>query len=190
IEGDRDAKLAVLDEIDSFAKVTWQNCPEDWQAHFRPSTTGKYFTWPLLIDLMPWQHSGAQFKRTWPIAPDSATLKRRWKALLKSQDRALAFRETRDRKVGFSYPALPGSGNPGKPIGLLSEDTSTPRIERYCYRSFDRQWILADGRLGDFLRPDLWRTDGEKQVFLTSLLYNQPLGRGPALTACAHIPDL
>jgi hypothetical protein len=141
---------------------------------------------------MPWRHSGAQFKRTWPIAPDSETLKRRWRALLKSQDRALAFRETRDRKVIFSYPVLPGSNETGsliKPIIEVPVNAPSPRIERYAYRSFDRQWILADSRLGDFLRPDLWRTQSDKQVFITSLLTTF-LGAGPALTASADVPDL
>jgi hypothetical protein len=43
--------------------------------------------------------------------------------------------------------------------------------------------------LGDFLRPDLWAAHSERQVYLTSL-FSEPLGRGPALTACAEIPDL
>jgi predicted helicase len=193
LEGTRDAKLDALEGIEGFAKVKWRECPDDWQAPFRPAGKGDYFTWPLLADLMPWQHSGAQFKRTWPIAPDSDTLKARWRALLKSQDRAGALRETRDRHVNSTYPILPGStkvSNPNLSINQLPGNAPTPRIEQYAYRSFDRQWILADSRLGDFLRPDLWRAHGERQVYLTSLLYNQPLGRGPALTACAHIPDL
>ena len=101
IEGMRAEKLAELAAIDSLAKVKWQDCPDDWQASFRPAGEGAYFTWPLLTDLMPWQHSGAQFKRTWPIAPDAETLERRWRGLLASQDRAAAFKETRDRKITF-----------------------------------------------------------------------------------------
>ena len=38
-------------------------------------------------------------------------------------------------------------------------------------------------------RPDLWRAHGERQVYLTSS-FSQALGLGPALTACATIPDL
>ncbi len=49
--------------------------------------------------------------------------------------------------------------------------------------------MLADSRLGDFLRPDLWRAHGDRQVYLTTLL-NHPLGGGPAVVACADIPDL
>ena len=189
IEGTREAKLATLDAIGSFAKVKWQDCPDDWQAPFRPPGKGDYFDWPLLTDLMPWQHSGAQFKRTWPICPDPETLKRRWKALLASGDRREAFKETRDRKITSKCPPLLEAEEATPPIDRLARNSPPPRIERYAYRSFDRQWILADSRLGDFLRPDLWRAHGERQVYLTTLL-NHPLGRGPAATACALIPDL
>lgn len=64
-----------------------------------------------------------------------------------------------------------------------------PPVLRYAYRSLDRQSIIADGRLMSRPRPDLWRAHGERQVYLASLL-TKFLGTGPALTACAAIPDL
>ncbi|MBV8453251.1 MAG: hypothetical protein JOZ29_13410 [Deltaproteobacteria bacterium] len=60
---------------------------------------------------------------------------------------------------------------------------------RYAYRSFDRHFVIADGRLMSRPRPELWRARSEHQLYVTTLLYH-PLGRGPALTACAAIPDL
>ncbi len=77
----------------------------------------------------------------------------------------------------------------GAPISELPRDAPTPQVKRYAYRSFDRQWILADTRLADYLRPDLWRAHGERQVYFTSLL-SKFLGVGPALSACAVRPDL
>ena len=192
IEGMRAEKLAALAAIDCFAKVKWQDCPDDWQASFRPAGKGAYFDWPLLTDLMPWQHSGAQIKRKWPIAPDEETLERRWRALLASPDpRGLAesFKETRDRKISSQCSPLFEGDEAGAPIVELPHDAPIPQIMRYAYRSFDRQHIIADTRLGDYLRPDLWRIHGERQVYLTSLL-TKVLGVGPALTACATIPDL
>ncbi|MBM4326595.1 MAG: DNA methyltransferase [Deltaproteobacteria bacterium] len=189
IDGTREAKLKALDEIDGFAKVKWQECPNDWQASFRPAGQGDYFTWPLLTDLMPWQHSGVEAKRTWPICSDADVLKLRWRALLASQDRAAAFKETRDRKINMTYSSLREGEETGKAIDELHRDAPPPRIERCAYRSFDRQWIFADKRLCDYLRPDLWRAHGEQQIYLTSLL-NHPLGQGPAITSCAHVPDL
>ena len=192
IEGSREEKLSALGAVEGFGGVGWRECAGGWQAPFRPAGEGEYFGWPLLSDLMPWQHSGVQLKRTWPIAPDAETLGRRWRALLATADpaeRARAFKETRDRTIGFRPPLLSEDGETGRPIAGLPRDAPAPRVERYAYRSFDRQWILVDTRLGDYLRPDLWRVHGERQVYLTSLLYH-PLDRGPALTACAHVPDL
>ncbi len=189
IEGTRHTKLAALDTISAFASLKWRDCPADWQAPFRPAGKGEYFDWPHLIDLMPWQHSGAQFKRTWPICPDRDTLRTRWQALLHSKDMPAAFKETRDRKVNREYPPLVQTDERKKPLSQVSKTSPLPSMQRYGYRSFDRQWILADNRLGDFLRPDLWHVHRHQQVYLTSL-FSQPLGRGPSLTACAYIPDL
>ena len=84
VEGTRREKLAALAAIDRFGNVEWQECSDDWQAPFRPVGQGAYFGWPLLTTLMPWQHSGVQLKRTWPIAPDEVTLERRWRGLLRA----------------------------------------------------------------------------------------------------------
>ena len=189
VEGTRQEKLTTLDAIDNFAKVEWQDCADEWQAPFRPEGKSDYFVWPLLTELMPWQQSGAKLSRTWPIGSNVETLERRWRGLLASQDRAAAFKETRDRKINSKYPALFEDDEMEIPIAELPPDAPVPRIERYAYRSFDRQRIIADSRMGDVLSIRLWRVHGERQVYLTSLL-TQFLGRGPALTACALVPDL
>ena len=189
IDGAREDKLKRLDSIQNFAGLQWEECPDEWQAPFRPAGTGKYFDWPLLTDLLPWQHSGAQFKRTWPICPDPETLKDRWRALLYSNNKAEAFKETRDRKISHAYPPLLPSSKHEKPIDQLPRNAPPPDIKQYAYRSFDRQWILADSRLGDFLRPNLWSTQGKRQVYLTTA-FTQALSTGPALTVSAKVPDL
>jgi len=189
IDGTRAEKLKALDGITDFTSVDWEDCPDEWHAPFRPAGKGKYFDWPLLTALFPWQHSGAQFKRTWPIGADPETLKARWRALLAASDKAAPFKETRDRKVTGSYPPLQDRGKRERPIEQLARNTPAPPIERYAYRSFDRQWILADNRLGDFLRPELWAAHGEDQVYVTTA-FTQALSSGPAVTACAAIPDL
>jgi hypothetical protein len=188
IEGSEREKLDALEAITDFKSLKWQACPDNWQAPFLPAGKGDYFAWPLLTDLMPWQHSGVQFKRTWPIGPDPELLKRRWRALLNAKDRAEALKETRDRKANRKYLKLFAEGR-SESIESLPSDTPPPPLKRYAYRSFDRQWILADNRVGDYLRPVFWRTYSDQQMFLTSL-FSQPLGEGPALTACAAIPDL
>ena len=189
IEGTRDEKMAMLNGVVNFRKVKWRDCPDDWQAPFRPAGKGQYFDWPLLTDLMPWQHSGAQLKRTWPICHDQEALRKRWRTLLVSSDMAQAFRETRDRKVVSPCPQAPPNGNGEKSLKALSRNAQEPPIVRYAYRSFDRQWVFADNRLGDFLRPVLWGIRSERQLYL-STAFTQALAKGPGVTACAAIPDL
>lgn len=64
-----------------------------------------------------------------------------------------------------------------------------PAAVDYAFRSFDRQQLVADNRVIDFPRPVLWQSHGAKQVYLTTLT-TAPLSDGPAVTACADIPDL
>jgi hypothetical protein len=189
IDGSREEKLSRLAAVSQLTDIAWEECPTEWQAPFRPSGVGDYFAWPLLIDIMPWQHSGVQLKRTWPIAPEVKTLERRWRALLGAADRSEAFHGTGDREVDGRYRIALTDGSDSTPIAQLRADSPVPPVHRYAYRSFDRQYIIADGRLASRPRPDLWRTSGDRQVYLTTLL-NHPLGRGPAATSAAGIPDL
>lgn len=191
IDGTQKQKLSKLDEISNLTEIDWEDCPTDWHAPFRPPGEGTYFQWPLLTDLLPWQHSGVQFKRTWPIASDKDTLRRRWSQLLSKQpeEKSIAFKETRDRKIDSGCLPLHGNTEAETPLSDLTIDAEAPNIVRYAYRSFDRQWIFADTRLGDYLRPVLWHTHSDKQIYLSSLL-TQVLGKGPAVTASHHVPDL
>ena len=144
IEGTREEKLRTLDKVENFAELNWEDCPQEWHAAFRPAGTGDFFDWPLLTDLMPWQHSGIQLKRTWPICHDPGTLGVRWQKLLNSEKMRELFKETRDRKIDKRCDSLEGTSQ--IPLSELSKNTSPPKIERYSYRSFDRQWIFADTR--------------------------------------------
>ena len=192
VRGRRAEKLARLDAIRDFASVKWRNCPDDWRAPFRPAGQGEYFSWPLLTDLMPWQQSGVKAGRTWVIAPEKEMLGERWRRLLSAarEDRKNLFKDSRTgRKAHEAVIQLPPSGAKLKPIADLAKESPAPDIIRYAYRSFDRQFILADARLWDRPGPTLWRAHGERQMYLTSL-HSQALGAGPALTASALIPDL
>lgn len=193
LHGTREDKYEKLASVTAFRDFEWKTCPTGWHSPFRPSGAGSYFKWPLLTDLMPWQSSGAQLKRKWPIAPDDDTLRRRWKKLLVSEDRAAAFVETRDRKIMGTYPRLPGveaSGDVAVPIARLAPKGAVPPIYNYAYRSFDAQRIIADNRVGDYMRPSLWYAHSDdKQLYLASI-FSKVLGTGPALTATVHVPDL
>jgi len=190
IQGTREQKLDRLKSVTDFTELKWKECFSGWMQPFLPVGEGDYFSWPLLTDIFPWQHSGVQYKRTWPIAPTKALLGRRWAALLNVDGRARAdaFRET-DRKISFSYPSLDTPPSRLPVLAELPRDAPVPLVARIAYRSFDRQWSIADPRLADRIRPVLWHSHGERQVYLTSLL-SSVLGIGPAATVTALIPDL
>ena len=188
--GTAQEKLAKLDAAESLANLSWRQCQAEWGAPFFPVEAGAYFGWPAVVDVFPWQHSGSQLKRTWPIGETRRVLESRWRRLvsLPSAERAKAFRETRDRKVKRQYRSLLGGGlEPA--IADLTPDAPVPTIKQYAYRSFDRQWVIAATSLADFCRPDLWRAHGDQQIYMTSLLTNV-LGTGPGAVASALLPDL
>lgn len=190
--GSREEKLERLSAVSALGDIEWAEAPDEPFAPFIPGATGDYARYPRLKDLFPWQHSGVEFKRTWPIAPDQETLKERWRALLHAdEDRKRAlFRETGDRTIEtngidfFTGEVLPS-------IKSLPPDSPLPRSQprRYAFRSLDRQWALLDPRLTSRPRPNLIHTHGPNQLYLTTLL-STPLGPGPAVMATALIPDL
>ena len=186
------AKLDALDAAHGFRDFDWTRCSDEWDAPFYPEGSGEYFRWPQITGVFPWQHSGLSLHRTWPIGVTRGVLVDRWRDLLGRlpADRRVAFRETRDRKVDLRYLPL-FDGNVRDPAILeLERGTPPPPILPYSYRSFDRQWIIADSRVGDRMgAPDLWKIHGPRQIYITSLLVDV-IGRGPAVTVAADIPDL
>ena len=191
ITGTREEKFARLTAVRSFADLEWQDCFNGWFEPFLPRGQGNYFAWPLLTDLFPWQHSGVQFKRTWPIGETSALLRRRWSALLAAppDERGELMRETTARVATHQYDSFLPQGGSLSPLARLSANATPVEPIRYAYRSFDRQWVLPDARLCDRPRPPLWKVNSKSQVYLTSLL-TEVLGLGPAATISACVPDL
>ena len=92
----------------------------------------------------------------------------------------------RDRKVDGRQASLM---DPRVALAPLNRSTEWEREARYGYRSFDRQWAIADNRVADFPRQVLWRSTGPSQLFLTTLTSTK-LGKGPAVTATPYVPDL
>lgn len=189
VEGDREAKLAFCARLVELEQVPWQDMPQEPRAPLLGREGSTWARWPALTDLFPWQHSGVQYKRTWPIAPTREVLRARWEALLAAEDRAQAFKETETWRVERAYaPLLPGEPI-APPLAELAPGAPLPRVELYAFRSFDRQWALVDARLGDRMRAPLWQCSGPGQLYMTSLL-SGVLGPGPAATVSAHVPDL
>ena len=192
IDGTRNEKLKALGAIANFASLTWEDCPTNWHAPFRPAGFGQYFEWPPLTVLFPWQQCGVKAGRTWVVAPSADTLEGRWHAMRNADKdkRAALFKDSPTGHKATDAPSqLPPRSGELKPVAEVAKNAPLPDIVRYAYRSFDRQHIYADARMLDRPGPTLWAAHSAEQVYLTSL-HSYPLGEGPALTACAEIPDL
>ena len=149
-----------------------------------PRSEREYWNWPALTDVFPWHHAGANFHRTWPVGPTKALVSQRWEELVKTtpRRRARLLKETRDRTIYTSPRSLLGGNTRLTSISELDRDDQPESVERYGYRSFDRQWAIADHRVGDMPRPVLWRIRGESQMFFTAPT-SARVGRGQVLTA-------
>ena len=156
-----------------------------------PVSDSEYRSWSPLTDLFPWSWSGSQIKRTWPIGPTRGVLRERWNKLIIDvpRQRGELLKETGSRTTLKSPKPLLGDGSPLRPIRTLDRGDQPEGIERYGYRSFDRQWVIADHRLMDAPKPVLWRIRSDRQLFLTTLTSTK-LGRGPAVTVTPYVPDL
>ncbi|UUU27925.1 type ISP restriction/modification enzyme [Streptomyces sp. DSM 40750] len=144
---------------------------------------------PLLADLMPWSVAPPRLGRGWPTAPDAASLKARWDALVKAggPDREALFGPTRSRTLTSAVTQLPGqSSGTGR---LARESGPCPEPVPVLAAPFDEQWLIPDHRLIDSARPELWRVADERQVFAVEQTV-APESSGPVLLASPVLPLL
>ncbi|MET8370769.1 type ISP restriction/modification enzyme [Micromonospora profundi] len=186
IPGTRAEKFAGLDAV-RLADSRWRDCPSDWTSAFRPIQPGSWTQFPSIDDVLPYTSLGITCNRNWVHYPDPKVLARRWQGLVDADtaEKRVLMKETVDRTVEKALPSLPGG-----PISppLLMETSTSPRILRLGFRSFDRQYLIFDQRVVDRPRPDLWRIAGPQQVFAITQL-REPLTNGPAVVFSAYIPD-
>jgi hypothetical protein len=193
--GHREKKFVALGEI-TLEDDGWVDCPTEWRAPFLPASGGSWAMFPALEDLFVYNGSGVMPGRTWVIAPDAESLRRRWNALAAAPA---------DRKDNLFHPHLvagkPGDrhvlravsnplpGFPERPLPVAQDpDGYVPAI-RYAFRSFDRQWISPDNRLINRPNPTLWEIRSDRQLFLTAPSDRSP-SVGPALSFTALVPDM
>jgi len=192
--GKRDEKFAALAKLKLESKA-WQNCSTDWRAPFLPAATGDWASYTALDELFAYNGSGVMPGRTWIIAPDAESLRLRWRKLARAkpeQKEELFHAHLRGGKPGDKHVNKVVNGLPGYPDNPKSVADATgdcPPPVRYGYRSFDRQWIIPDSRLINQPNPELWRSRGEKQVYLRAPCDRSPTA-GPALSFTTLIPDL
>jgi hypothetical protein len=180
------SKLSLTDK--SFVKTGTR-----WKDAFVSAASEEWSEMPALNDLFPWTASGIKPNKTWVYAPTPDLLEQRWFDLLSESDievKRKKFKETGSTKLEKKAQPLPGDDvekNTGIPIRDVSW-TSKPSIVRIGYRTFDRQYIIADKRLLERARPELWAARIPGQLFLNELHANM-LRPGPGTTFSALIPD-
>jgi hypothetical protein len=120
---------------------------------------------PLLADLMPWSVAPPRLGRAWPAAPDPASLKARWDALMKAEgpDREALFGATRARTPHSAVGQLPGQSSGTGRLARASGPCAEP--VRIRTGPFADQSLIPHHRLIDAARPELWRVADEHQVF-------------------------
>ena len=194
-EGHRREKFDALSKL-ALDGASWQLCPSEWRAPFLPAATGAWAEYPALDDFFVYNGSGVMPGRTWVIAPDQRSLRDRWNALraAPAEKKEALFHphlskdKLGDRHVNRLIPT-PLTGHVHRPATVAADSGDAPLAVAYGFRSFDRQWIIADNRLINRPNPTLWDTYSASQMFLTAPKDRSPSG-GPAITFSAAVADL
>ncbi|WP_255951956.1 type ISP restriction/modification enzyme [Streptomyces odontomachi] len=189
VQGTRQDKEQQLHRL-HISGPGWHTARSAEYAPFTPTSSSDWDSFPAITDLVPWYKPGVTTNRNWVISPSKATLRRRWDRLIEERDPATKqalFKETRDRALNREAVQLPGHPHP--PTLLGEERGSCPVPVRIARRALDRQWLIPDGRVIDFSRPELWHAALDDQVFIVEQ-HAQRLQTGPALLFTAIIPDV
>lgn len=143
---------------------------------------------PKLDELMPWGTAPLRLGRPWVMAPDAASLKARWDALIRAEgdERDALFGCTRARTPHSAVGQLPGQTT--GTVRFVREDGPCPAPVRVTHGAFDQQWLIPDHRLIDTARPELWRVADDHQVFVVEHGWVAEAS-GPAVSVCAVLPD-
>lgn len=193
LHGTRLEKFAALSQLTLDAQ-RWRLAREDWQAPFTPAARTEWDRFPAVGDLLPWRSTGVTPNRNWVVAPDRESLEVRLRTLLNESEpetKNTLFKVTRDRTLSKVTKPLPG---PGVELNTATSLAETPLIEspkmvRVTFRSFDRQWLIADNRLLDMARPPLWEARQPGQVYVVEQHSIHPR-TGPGLHFSALLPDI
>lgn len=169
-----------------------------WDDKFAPEAGGDWDSYPALPDFYASCFPGVKPNKTWVYAPSESVLQERWAELIEGNDlevRAERFKETRDTKITEGKKPLPGSDTFQGSLESLNDQIArefipdTPNIVQVGYRSFDRQYVMADSRLIHMPSPQLWEYRVPEQIFIVEQHAHYPKA-GPGLYFSALIPDM
>ncbi len=186
------------DKFDALNAMTltddeWRPARTGWQAPFTAASAGGWDGFPSMSDLFVWTTPGIAANRTWVIAPGEDILTKRWQVLIAENDlgrKRTLFKESRDATLDKTKSPLAGIGTEQSTRTPLARETKLlPAVVRVGYRSFDRQYAIADARVWHAPRPPLWAARTEQQIF-TFEQHAHPFSTGPGLVFSALIPDM
>lgn len=190
-KGSREEKFKTLAKL-SLNGAGWVDCPSSWRAPFLPAASGIWATFPALANLFVYDGSGTMPGRTWIIAPDVESLRKRWARLTHETDpqkKDILFHPHEGGDKTIAKGSKNGlAGHEHRPNSVNSDYGEPIPPTRYGFRSFDHQWIIPDARLVNRPNPTLWNGYSSRQVYLTGLERHSPTS-GPAITYTGHIPD-
>ena len=169
-----------------------------WGDKFAPEAGGDWDSYPALPDFYASCFPGVKPNKTWVYAPSESVLQERWAELIEGNDlevRAERFKETSSTGIAVGKKPLPGNDTFQGSLESLNNQIArelipdTPNIVQVGYRSFDRQYILADSRLLHRASPDLWEHRVPEQIFIVEQHAHYPKA-GPGLYFSTLIPDM
>lgn len=191
LHGRQASKFQQLREI-AIDGPGWRSVRSDWTAPFTAAAAGDWDSYPAVDDLFKWLTGGVKPNRNWVFAPTSDTLTSRWLELISCDDRtrkAELFKETSDSSLDKSKLPLFGDDVDKQTTKRFADEIRLePTLIRVGHRSFDRQYVIADHRLLDRPRPDLWHARIPGQVFLSEL-HSVSLRSGPGVSFTHLIPS-
>src|SRR5260370_10896632 len=161
-QGRREQKFDALAEL-SLNQPGWAICPSRWRDPFLPAATGLWADFPEIKNCFVFAGPGVMPGRTWVVAPDKESLGKRW-ARLGGEKKA-------EGKGIFFHVQYRKSQVPNGPIrkkvqqdlgaittrheSILEDHGECLDAVRYGFRSFDRQWVIADPRPLNYPSPVL-----------------------------------
>ena len=189
VHGRQADKFAALGKLGLDDSDVWRDVRDGWDAPFTPVGEASWDEHPALDDLFPVRAPGVKSNRAWVYSARPDLLRQRWQRMLTEPDparQAELLKATRDRTTATRLEALPD----GERMGTLAEEKAMePTLRRVLHRSFDRKWLIADPRVIDFPRRDLWRAAAYAEQIFVVEQHSQVVRTGPGIVVGALLPD-
>lgn len=193
VHGTREQKFSELSDIQLDGEA-WSLVRSAWEAPFTPGTEAQWDDLPSVNQLFPWVGPGVKANRKWIYSPSADILEQRVRDLVAETDT-----EVKLQKFQESFHATLDKGKKPLPGEDTEQDTyipfkdvtwiENPKIVQVSYRSFDRQYIVADSRLIHSPSHPLWAGRIEGQIFGAEQHVHYPKA-GPGMMFSALIPDM